>query len=104
MWCAPVVTEPILELLLFLSALLTGFTGVISGERRTDAPAVQQSVAQALEIVAETVAQMPVPAARHVVATTRSPIMSERAARPCWALHAATPVLDARQVNEKRLV
>lgn len=103
MWCAPVVTEPILELLLFLSALLTGFTGVISGERRTDAPAVQQSVAQALEIVAETVAPMPAPA-RHIVAAPRSPVMSERASRPCWALHTAIPVANVRQVNEKRLV
>ena len=92
-----------MELLLFLSALLTGFTGVISGERRADAPAVQQSVAQALEIVAQTVARMPAPA-RPTVAAVRSPIMSERALRPCWALRTATPVLNARQVNEKRLV
>jgi len=103
MWCALVVTESILELLLFLSALLTGFTGVISGERRADAPAVQQSVAQALEIVAETVARTPAPA-RRTVAAARSPIMSERVSRPCWALRTATPMLNTRQVNEKRLV
>jgi hypothetical protein len=103
MWCALVVTESILELLLFLSALLTGFTGVISGERRADAPAVQQSVAQALEIVAETEARSPAPA-RHTVAAARSPIVSEPALRPCWALRTATSMLNARQVNEKRLV
>ena len=92
-----------MNLLLFLSALLTGFTGAIYGERRTDAPAVQQSVARALNIVAETVARVPA-TARHLLATSRSPILSEQAAQPCWQLQTAAPGLSVGQVNEKRLI
>jgi len=92
-----------LNLLLFLSALLTGFTGALSGERRTDAPAVQQSVARALEVVAEAVAVVPV-RAPHVTATLLNPVLSERAARPYWAVQHAISGLDRVQVDEKRLV
>lgn len=92
-----------MNLLLFLSALLTGFTGAISGGQRADAPAVQQSVAQALEIVAEAVTQLSTPAPQRM-ATVRSPIVSERVVQHYWALQIAMPILKIGRVNEKRLI
>ena len=95
--------EPVLNLLLFLSALLAGFTGAISGGQRADAPAVQQSVAQMRDSFAETVAQLPAPAPRRM-ATVRSPIVSELIVQPSWALQIVLPVFEIGRVNEKRLV
>jgi hypothetical protein len=48
-----------LQLLLFLSALLTGFTGMISGERTVERPTVERSAAAAVETIAEIAAPAP---------------------------------------------
>lgn len=89
-----------MKLLLFLSALLTGLTGAVSGESR-GALAVEQSVAQALERVAEAAVQVAAPV-RQVAAAIRSPFVSEKQAAPCTDVALAIP-LDLSRVSEKRL-
>ena len=103
MWCPSRLLDAVLNLLLFLSALLTGFTGAIAGGQRTDAPAVQQSVAQVREIVAEAVVQSPASRPQRMPAV-RSPIMSERIVQNFWALQIAPAAPAIGQVNEKRLI
>lgn len=92
-----------MNLLLFLSALLAGFTGAVSGERITDATAVQQSLGQALEIVAEVAGHMPAPA-RTAMALILSPVVSERTVRPAGPPQTARLAQDADRVNEQQLV
>lgn len=82
-----------MNLLLFLSALLAGLTGVISGDQRTDALAVQQSVARTAEVAAEAVAQQPL-AARHLQTGGQRPILSTLDAKALWALTANVPATD----------
>lgn len=82
-----------MNLLLFLSALLAGLTGVISGGQRTDAHAVQQSVARTAEVAAEAVAQQPL-VARHLQTGDRRPILSTLDTKALWALTSNVPTTD----------
>lgn len=92
-----------MNLLLFLSALLTGLTGAISGGQRADAPAVQQSVARAVEVAAESVAQQPL-AARQRTAAVRRPALSVRDTKPLWVLAADVPAADIARIFGKLLL
>lgn len=92
-----------MNLLLFLSALLTGFTGALSGEQRTTAPAVQQSVACALEMVAEATTQLSRTAPQRA-GEIRSPFISEAAVRREPVSLAAPRPRDVDSVYEKWLV
>lgn len=92
-----------MNLLFFLSALLAGITGAMSGGQRTDAPAVQQSLARAFEVSVEADVQTPAARSRSVAAL-RSGLTSERAGQPFWALKAIISTLDQSRVNEKLLV
>lgn len=92
-----------MNLLLFLSALLTGLTGAISAGQRADAPAVQQSIARAVEIAADKVVQQPSPTRQQATAIRR-PILSVLGAKTGWALVADAPVIDIARINEKFLV
>ena len=94
--------KPNLNLLLFLSALLTGLTGAISVGQRADAPAVEQSIARAVETAAENVTQEP-SLARGRLTATRRPILSNVDAKPVWALTVGTPAVDIRRICEKML-
>lgn len=107
--CTPYVVRSdsdgqlLLNLLLFLSALLTGLTGAISGGQRADAPAVQQSVARAVEVAAEYVAQQPL-AARKFIAAARRPILSVLDTKPGWSLAVDAPATDIARICKKLLV
>ncbi len=92
-----------MNLLLFLSALLTGFTGVLSGEHRTVAATVQHSADRAREIVTEATAQLSAPAQRREEVALNS-IVSERGIRHIRSIHQEPRALDTNAVNEKWLV
>lgn len=89
-----------LNLLFFLSALLAGITGAISGGQRTDAPAVQQSLARAFEASVEADVQTPTMLSRNITAP-RSPIGSESAGQLFWAIKSIAFTFDLDRVNEK---
>ncbi len=92
-----------MNLLFFLSALLAGITGAISGGQQTDAPAVQQSLARAIEVSVEADAQTPAMLTQNVI-TLRSPVSSECDGQPFWALKTIISPSDLDRVNEKLLV
>jgi len=93
----------LLNLLLFLSALLTGLTGAISAGQRADAPAVQQSIARAAEAVAESATQEPL-AARSLATIVWRPIASVLGAKPGWVLTVDTRATDIGRMSEKLLI
>ena len=97
------LSETNLNLLFFLSALLAGITGAISGGQRTDAPAVQQSLARAIEVCVEADVQAPAMRSQSIAAP-RSPISSEYAGQLFWALKTIISTSDLGRVNEKLLV
>lgn len=92
-----------MNLLFFLSALLAGITGAISGGQRTDAPAVQQSLARSFEVSVEADLQTPAMLSQNRTAP-RNPIGSEIAGQPSWALKTVIFTSDLSRVNEKLLV
>ena len=92
-----------MNLLLFLSALLTGLTGAISAGQRADAPAVQQSIARAVEIATDKVVQQSSPTRQQATAAHR-PAFSALGAKPGWALVADAPAIDVARIYEKLLV
>lgn len=99
---SPPWDEP-LELLLFLSALLTSLTGAISGERKAELPQVQRSVASvAVDAVAELSA--------NVVQTVDGalmqsiPTLAVLASVPQpWFVKADAPLRDHSAISERRL-
>jgi hypothetical protein len=91
-----------LNLLLFISALLTGLTGAFSGAQRAEAPAMHHTVAQAFEGVAEAVAQQASPA-RPIVFTSRRPVHATGIIAG-WVLKFQYPAVDIARVYERLLV
>lgn len=92
-----------MRLLLFLSALLTGLTGAISGGQRTDAPVVQQSLAHALETVVEASAQKPATLRSRMI-VAHAEIISEPELQSARMFRLSLPAFDIARVHEKLLV
>ena len=91
-----------LNLLLFISALLTGLTGAFSGAQRAEAPAMHHSVAQVFEGVAEGVAQQASPARQNVLTSCRPVHATGMAAG--WVLKLHHPAVDIARVYERLLI
>lgn len=91
-----------MELLLFLSALLTGLTGVISGERRAELPQLQQSVAETADAVVEIAAAEAVAPLLHpsVPAISRNAVLI---AGLLWPVQSDEVSLLPRRFSERRL-
>ncbi len=92
-----------MNLLLFISALLTGLTGAISGAQRADAPAVHQSIALAIEAAAESVVERASLQPENAGAIRR-PIHSTNSAKTGWALNFERPAIEIGLIYERLLV
>ncbi|MBB5687214.1 hypothetical protein [Sphingobium boeckii] len=90
-----------MELLLFLSALLSGLTGVISGERKAEQAQVQRSASEAaIGIIAEAAVKRVLPG-RHAVTIAVS--LADQAQPPLdWSVQTADIAQDVRLLSEKR--
>lgn len=92
-----------LELLLFISALLAGLTGVVSGERRAELPQVERSAAQAsLTGLAQIAAKAVSPALR--VAPRNGYRTIDAFAAPLWPAKIIVPQRNSRLIGERRQV
>ena len=89
----------ILELLLFLSALLTGLTGAISGERKAEPSQVARSAIEQAEIATVALAEAVSPSVRiaapAVLADHVQPLLR-------WSIQAAAIAPDVRLLSGKR--
>jgi hypothetical protein len=92
-----------LNLLLLISALLTGLTGAFSGAQRAETPAVHQSIAQAIEVTAETAVQQASPKWQDTTAIRR-PVHAIVGHKPGWVLNFKRPAIYARRIYERLLV
>ena len=89
-----------MNLLLFISALLTGLTGAMSSAQCAEAPAMHQSIAQAIEVAAEKTVQKASPE-RHDASAVRRPIVSILGASPVRVLKSDLPAIDIGRIYEK---
>ena len=89
-----------MDLLLFLSALLTGLTGAIAGERRAEVAGIEQCAVAAIETTAQTVVAKVLPV-RHAAATPGSPFASLQPLLASRADTAGRP-FDLRRILPKR--
>ena len=89
----------ILELLLFLSALLTGLTGAISGERKAEPSQVARSAIEQAEIATVTLAEAVSPSVR----ITAQAVLAEQT-KPLlrWSIQIAAIAPDVRLLSGKR--
>ena len=92
-----------LNLLLFISALLTGLTGAFSGAQRAEAPALHQSIAQTIEVASEKAVQQASPERQNANAIRR-PVHATVGMKVIWALNVLHPALDIRRIYERLLV
>lgn len=88
-----------MELLLFLSALLTGLTGAISGDRAAEPSQVARSAIERTEIADVALAEAVSPALR-----IAAPAMLAHQIRPLlrWSIRTASFALDVRLLSGKR--
>ena len=89
----------ILELLLFLSALLTGLTGAISGDRTAEPSQVARSAIEQAEIATVALAEAVSPSL-HIVLPAVLAEQTEPLLR--WSIRIAAIVPDVRLLSGKR--